>query len=326
MSPSTKDPFISIVIPAKNEANLLPKCLNGIYDLDYPKDLYEVIVVDNGSTDNTEEVVGQYKEVIFISTEGNIGHVRNIGGKKSKGEYIAFIDADCIPSKNWLSESLTLINSNVEIDVVSATLASGESTSTPPWVEFFWVNYINSKNKNAVSTVETISSFCFVIKRKVMESVDWFNPDLETCEDSDLGYRINQSGGKLVISKSISANHLRNAKTIAEFFYRQKWQGKSNIKNFLSHSLVLSELPSIFLPYAYVALIILLPITALFSSFYPMTILSLLVVIPSMIGLRTLQRTKGPWYQFFGYVLIWGAYLTARGLAITFPFGNSWSR
>ena len=70
--------------------------------MDYPKDKYEVIIVDGYSTDDTVEIAKRYGCKIVYENAGTIGGARNIGVENSTGKYIAFTDSDCIVDKNWL--------------------------------------------------------------------------------------------------------------------------------------------------------------------------------------------------------------------------------
>lgn len=103
-----KLPFVSIVVCTYNGEKYIKDCLNTLINQDYPRDRYEVIVVNDCSIDKTEEVVSKYS-VKLIKHKKNMGlaTARNTGIRSSKGEILAFTDDDCIPTKNWLT---TLIN------------------------------------------------------------------------------------------------------------------------------------------------------------------------------------------------------------------------
>jgi mycofactocin system glycosyltransferase len=98
-------PPVSIVIPVYNRPQEISECLEALLHLDYPADRREIIVVDDGSTDQTREVVGQYP-VKLITREANQGQsaARNLGVQHARGEIIAFIDSDCVAEPEWLTE------------------------------------------------------------------------------------------------------------------------------------------------------------------------------------------------------------------------------
>ena len=95
-------PKVSIIIPTYNRAHLIAECLESVLNQTFND--YEVIVVDDGSTDNTKEAVEPYFDRIRYTKQENRGNAgaRNSGIELAKGEIIAFTDADCAPSVDWL--------------------------------------------------------------------------------------------------------------------------------------------------------------------------------------------------------------------------------
>ena len=95
---------VSVVIPAYNEEQYLPGALTALSTQDFPRDAFEIIVVDNASTDKTSSIAHTYgaDKVIFEPRKGT-NCARQTGLEHSTGEIVAFLDADCIPPKNWLS-------------------------------------------------------------------------------------------------------------------------------------------------------------------------------------------------------------------------------
>ena len=118
-STDTKDSVIlSIVIPSYNRAKLLSKCLNALENQSAKKDFFEITVADDGSTDETVEMLENFKPKTELNlqwtTIKNSGPAtaRNNGVSKSCGPWIGFLDADVIPHPNWVETALELIRNN----------------------------------------------------------------------------------------------------------------------------------------------------------------------------------------------------------------------
>ena len=103
-------PVVSIVVPTMNRKRYLETCLNSISNLDYPKYLLEVIVVDGGSSDGTismlKENFGNFKAV--IEKRDGISFARNTGGEFALGDIIAFTDDDCVVDRNYIGHGIKL--------------------------------------------------------------------------------------------------------------------------------------------------------------------------------------------------------------------------
>lgn len=124
--PSTK---ISIIIPARNEEHNIGLCLDAIIKQDYPKELYEVIVIDDHSTDNTVEIVNRYKSAnvrcIKLSnhpTDNTIAYKKkalSIGIAASTGELIVTTDADCFAGQHWLQNIAAIYEQEKPVMIVA---------------------------------------------------------------------------------------------------------------------------------------------------------------------------------------------------------------
>lgn len=99
-------PFVSVIIPTLNEERYIGKCLESIFNLDYPKNRYEIILVDNGSKDRTIEITKKFNAKIIKRKSLTIGTLRNIGARDARGSILAFIDADCIADRNWIKRAI----------------------------------------------------------------------------------------------------------------------------------------------------------------------------------------------------------------------------
>lgn len=126
--------IVSIIIPAYNEEAIIEDCLNSIIEVDCPKTQYEIIVVDDGSTDRTYEIASSYQAeydniVVLSKTNGGKASAQNYGLKVARGKYILVTDADAIVNKDWVSRIVKHLE-NYDI-VVGACYAKDPIT----WLE-----------------------------------------------------------------------------------------------------------------------------------------------------------------------------------------------
>ena len=96
--------FISVIVPVYNAERTIGVCIESLLRQDYPKDKYEIIVVDNGSKDGTRGIVEMFKVQYFCEPARGSYAARNAGIKQAKGDILAFTDADCVADKDWLKE------------------------------------------------------------------------------------------------------------------------------------------------------------------------------------------------------------------------------
>ena len=216
-------PKVSVVIPAFNEEKYIGLCLESVQDLNYPSDLLEIIVIDNGSTDRTVEIASSFGVQVYIWPQVRVGAVRNYGVSKSTGNVIAFLDGDCIPPKDWLVNALRFMDEN-SVDVVGGTYLL---RSNPSWVESAWV--ISSQLEDKKSTILVGGSI--VIKRITFLDVGGFDESLNAGEDSALGEALTKKGYTIYLLKCCAVVHLGYPRTISNFTRRQYWHASSYLKS-----------------------------------------------------------------------------------------------
>lgn len=109
---TTEYPFVSVIVPVYNDQDRIGLAIDSLLGQTYPKELYEVIIVDNGSMDKTVEVVGKYPVKLLEETEIQGSYAaRNKGIAEAKGRVLAFTDADCIVDPNWIKAGIDALKS-----------------------------------------------------------------------------------------------------------------------------------------------------------------------------------------------------------------------
>jgi len=222
----TDSPFLSIIIPARNEGNYIGRCLEAIKQLNFGNRLAEFIVVDNGSTDNTRQISESYGAKVFMRREGTISSLRNYGVKMSRGEVLAFLDADCVVAEDWLTRSLSYLEKQ-ERSVLGFRLCIPQNLN---WVAKCW-DLLFVKRYSA-GVVDWIPSGNMIMWRKTFVSVGGFNEALETNEDYDFCFRARKNGCEIISSSETSVVHLRPPQSLMGIFRKELWHGKESFKEF----------------------------------------------------------------------------------------------
>jgi glycosyltransferase involved in cell wall biosynthesis len=327
MKQSQNKPFISIVIPVKNEAKYIDQCVQSLLGQDYGADNYECIFIDNDSTDETVNIIKRYLYTgifrIYSHSGGTIASVRNFGASKSKSSILAFLDGDCTPTPNWLNAGLKLFDRDNTIGCVGFVDCPPEDRST--WVEHVWFHLSSSRPSKANVQVPWLSSYNMIMLRSVFDAVGGFNESLHTSEDADISYKISVSH-KLILSDIAQVKHLDDPKTIQEFFLREVWRGKSGLRSLLLANNIFKEMISLFPPIIYLigTFFLIIYILLSFIPEHPIPSILFYLDILFLAGLPILYvRVKGKSIGdpiiFLKACMLISVYLFARGLAVI-PF------
>ena len=182
----------SIIIPTYNRAKILHKCLKHIYELENPSGNCEVLVMDNNSTDNTEEVIKTYKEKLpqlkyFLTTSPGLHIGRNLGYEKASGEILCYIDDDSFVSKGWL-KGIEKAFLDPEVILVGGPCLPKYESNPPKWINKLWNKIGYGKSLGYLSLIDCgekakeISAFyilgCnFIVRKEILLQLEGFHPD-----------------------------------------------------------------------------------------------------------------------------------------------------
>jgi glycosyltransferase involved in cell wall biosynthesis len=184
----TKTPLISVIIPTFNRAWALSEAIDSVLSQDYKN--YEVIVVDDGSTDDTQSILDQYRAQITVIRHSNQGvsAARNRGVREANGDLIAFLDSDDLWLPGKLSTQSAFFQSRPDALICQT--------------EEIWIRNgrrVNPKHRHKKPSgwiFEPSLALCLVspsasmIRRKLFEEMGGFDESLPACEDYDLWLRI----------------------------------------------------------------------------------------------------------------------------------------
>lgn len=298
----------SIIIPAKNEEANIGRCLDSINVVEWPKDQYEVIVVDNGSSDRTVEIAREKGAKVFVSPELTISGLRNLGVGQGTGLILAFLDADCTVSRSWLRTAAPYLHRDDIACFGSPPIVPDDAT----WVQKAWF-VVRRKSVEAAETA-WLESMNMFVRRDAFIACSGFDESLTTCEDYDISLRLKVYGS-IVADSTIVAVHHGEAATVSSFFRKELWRGKSNFAGLAQHGISLAELPSLMAPSLHCLIWLLLGLALLAGNRHALVAaLSLFVLWQLLLlgmGFRKLRATDSIWTLFQLHFLL-NVYLVAR--------------
>lgn len=217
---------LSIIIPSHNDSFYLEPLFTSILEtMILPLDKFEVIVVNNGSTDTSTEVIKKYGfREIYLNQKLNPSSARNLGVSHSLGKLLVFLDSDVVVTKKWAEKILELVNKK-ECD----NIFTGDYyhiSRCPSRIEKIWFSNVYEKDH------KYICGGNIVVSRKIFELVDGFTESLETGEDVDFSNKCSAIGYSPEFDNRLYVYHEGYPKNISTFIKREIWHGKSDFSSF----------------------------------------------------------------------------------------------
>ncbi|MBU1269030.1 MAG: glycosyltransferase [Nanoarchaeota archaeon] len=238
--------MISIIIPTHNRSHDLKMCINNILKQKINEEL-ELIIVDDGSTDQTKKIVmslcKKHKHLKYLRQDNKgPAAARNLGAKIAKGDIICFTDDDCIPDKDWIKSVLRAHKKNRTVQVIGGLTRVDKNNRTG----FITQHLTNSSIKQRFEEKERVIYFPtsnISLKKKVLEQFTFDEKfPFPGGEDLEFGWRLQKNKIKMLYDESIIVTHNLNP-SLKSFLKRNYHYGIGNMlvkKMYPEHPLLLN--------------------------------------------------------------------------------------
>lgn len=207
-------PFVSVIIPCRNEEGFIGKCLDTIISQDYPKENLEILVVDGDSEDKTREIIKSFAlEYAFVKLLENqnkyIPFGLNIGIKKAKGDIIIRMDAHAGYEKDYVSKCVKYLN-EYNADNVGGVIKTlpAKNTLTARAIAITLSTIFGAASSFRIGSKEaretdTVFGGCY--KKEIFKKIGYFNEKLIRSQDIEFNKRLKRAAGKIILVPDIVA-------------------------------------------------------------------------------------------------------------------------
>jgi glycosyltransferase involved in cell wall biosynthesis len=241
-------PFLSVIIPTYNRADLLIKALHSLLRQTFPIQQFEVLVVDNGSTDNTREIVRETKKKLvnlhyyFIAQPG-LHAARHLGMEKAQSDILVYTDDDIEALPTWL-EGIAESFSNTEVVLVGGKCLPLFETQPPDWLQILWqkdvygghyighLSILDFGNHVREISPNFVIGCNLSIRKTILQDVGGFHPDAMPPDliryrgdgESWVTQCVHARGGKIVFNPKASLYHwVSKERMTRDYFSRRSF-------------------------------------------------------------------------------------------------------
>jgi glycosyltransferase involved in cell wall biosynthesis len=228
-------PRYSVIIPAYNAARDLEACLNALLEQRLPATEYEVIVVDDGSTDGTGDLALLAGARVIRQPNRGPAAARNAGMRAARAGIVCFTDADCAPTRDWVARIVAPLTApGTNVVAVKGAYSSRQSSVVARFVQQEYMDrYDRLRQQQRIDHVDTGAA---AYNRDVVLSIGGFDEAFTapSVEDQDLSFRLAKAGHSMVFVPEAVVEH-RHPESVRRYFRRKFILGVWKVREFTKH-------------------------------------------------------------------------------------------
>lgn len=204
--PETGPPLVTVIVPVRDDADGLHRCLTALLEQSYPQGRVEIIVVDDGSRRPVAPVVAAFPGVrIVVRAGGGSYAARNAGLAAARGRILAFTDADCTPRHDWIARGVAFLATHPDCGLVAGHV--DVTTGDPPDIAERY-EQVTAFRQEQYATVDRFAATANAwVRREVIEQVGGFDDRLASGGDAEFGMRVAAAGFDVCYAGDVRVAH-----------------------------------------------------------------------------------------------------------------------
>ncbi|MGE0635528.1 MAG: glycosyltransferase family 2 protein [Bacteroidia bacterium] len=303
---------ISIVIPCRNEEDFILRCLDSVFNSDYPAELIEVLVCDGKSDDKTPSMVQEYAKQksnvrYLVNEKITTPFALNLGITNSEGEVIIILGAHTELAANYISECVAVLNQMSDVWCVGGVLHNVSSDELTASVSLamsspFGVGNAHFRTGAKDGYVDTVAFGAY--RKEVFDKIGLFDEELARNQDDEFNFRLLKNGGKIWLTTATTATYyVRSSfqKLFKQYFQYGYWKVYVNKKH-KSITTLRQLVPAVFVLtlYALIIMVILFP----YRWEYLILFLGIYSAGASLFALKLAENFKQFFSVLFSFIIL----------------------
>jgi len=218
--------MITVVIPAYNAEFCIERCIKALQSQDIDNHEIEIIVVNDGSTDDTSGVAGKAGIKVIDQAQGGPAKARNKGAQNAKGHILCFTDADCVPAENWLRK----LTKPFEDETIAGSMGRYRTEQKSLTARFAQAEFEERYARyEKLSSIDLVATYSAAFRKNLFLEENGFNTNFPKAdnEDVEFSYRLSRKGYKLVFAPDAIVFHTHPSgicKYMKQKFSRAIWR------------------------------------------------------------------------------------------------------
>jgi len=279
-------PTVSIIIPTYNREDKIGNCLESVTNVDYPKNKIEIVVVDDGSIDQTKEIVTKFPVKFLRQKHKGPAMARNNGIEHSRGKIIVFTDSDCVVPRGWL-KGLVAGFADKKVAGVGGSINHIDNSFAVKYEQYRrYLLYGDLKDNIFSNGFRYLPTCNLAIRRSIIDKVGLFDVTFgyAAAEDVDFCYRIFRAGGVVTYKPNVKIKHY-HAQNWGKIAKRRFVQAKEILRFYEKRKLT----KKLWLNYG-ISFVYLVVLPSLFISQLFFVSLLLMTLVPHIKNLRKVRK------------------------------------